>query len=132
MSGTLASHLRRYGHWVLFAWVLSLMGPLVVPTQPVVKDSFVVLRVCTLLNGVQFVKVPLSDYSDNKVKDHIGQLHASCKCGVNVDHAPFVMADMALPESNFAPVRWAIPYNERVIATFVPHYLSRAPPYTAS
>ena len=71
MSTTLAYRLRKYGRWVLFAWALSLLGPLVVPTQPVVKDDFVVLRVCTLMDGVQFIKVPLAEYSDNQIKDHI-------------------------------------------------------------
>ncbi len=129
MSTTLAYRLRKYGRWVLFAWALSLLGPLVVPTQPVVKDDFVVLRVCTLMNGVQFIKVPLAEYSDNQIKDHISQLHGSCKCGLNVDHMSLIAADFVLPPRDFAPLLWAIPHNERVIATFVPHYYSRAPPY---
>ncbi|MCO4787128.1 MAG: hypothetical protein KC467_14550 [Marinomonas atlantica] len=128
MSNTVASGLRKYGRWVLFAWMLSLLGPLVVPTQPVVQDDYVVLRVCTLMNGVQFIKVPLSEYSDSKVKDHIGQLHASCKCGLNVDHLSILAVDFPLPDTNFAPARWAIPLNGHVLATFDAHYSPRAPP----
>lgn len=117
---------------MLFAWMLSLLGPLVVPTQPVVQDDYVVLRVCSLMNGVQFIKVPLTEFSDSKVKDHIGQLHASCKCGLNVDHLSLLAADFALPSTDFAPAHWATPINERVIATFVAHYLPRAPPQPLS
>lgn len=113
---------------MLFAWMLSLLGPLVVPTQPVVQDNYVVLRVCSLMNGVQFIKVPLSDFSDSKVKDHIGQLHASCKCGLNVDHLSILAADATVLKTNFAPVHWATPVNGLVYATFEAHYLSRAPP----
>ncbi|CUB04442.1 hypothetical protein [Marinomonas fungiae] len=132
MSTTLADRLRKLGRWVLCAWVLSLLGPLVVPTQPVVQDDYVVLRVCSLMNGVQFIKVPLSDFSDSKVKDHISQLHASCKCGLNVDHLSIIAADAALPSLNFAPARWAIPVNGHVIATFDAHYSPRAPPLQIS
>lgn len=129
MSLMLASRLLKYGRWVLCAWMLSLMVPLVVPTQPVVQDNYVVLRVCSLMNGVQFIKVPLAEFSDNKVKDHIGQLHASCKCGLNVDHLSILVADFTLPTSDFAPVNWAIPYNGHVLATFEAHYFPRAPPF---
>ena len=132
MSTTLAARLRKSGRWVLFAWMLSLLGPLVVPTQPVVQDDYVVLRVCSLMNGVQFIKLPLSEFSDTKVKDHIGQLHASCKCGLNVDHLSIMAADVALPALNFAPARWAIPVNGHVIATFDAHYSPRAPPQQVS
>ena len=104
------------------------MGPIVVPTQPVLKDDFVMVRVCSLMNGVQFIKVPLTEYSDHQVKDHIGQLHASCKCGLNVDHMSLTSAEYVLPMRDFAPVIWAIPHNGRVIATFVSHYSPRAPP----
>ncbi|SBS34917.1 hypothetical protein MAQ5080_03015 [Marinomonas aquimarina] len=130
MSTTLAARLRKSGRWVLFAWMLSLLGPLVVPTQPVLQDDYVVLRVCSLMNGVQFVTVPLSEFSDSNVKDHIGQLHASCKCGLNVDHLSIIATDFALSMTNFAPVRWAIPVNGHVMATFAAHYSPRAPPLT--
>ena len=128
MSHTLASRLLAYDRWVLCAWLLSLLAPLVVPTQPVVHENYVVLRVCSLMNGVQFIKVPLDEFSDTQDKDHIGQLHASCKCGLNVDHVSILTADLALPTLDFAPVIWAIPHNGHVLATFDAHYSPRAPP----
>lgn len=129
MPMSLFARLRQYGRWVLFAWCVSLLGPLVVPTQPVVQNDYVVLRVCTLMNGVQFIKVPLSEFSDTQVKDHIGQLHASCKCGLNVDHLSIIGADYSVAATPFVPVRWSEPYSGYVIATFDAHYDPRAPPF---
>ena len=129
MLHTLASRLLTYGRWVLCAWMLSILAPLVVPTQPVVQGNDVVIRVCSLMNGVQFIKVPLSEFSDTQIKDPIGQLHASCKCGLSVDHMSIIAAGFMLPTLDFAPVTRAIPFNEHVLATFDAHYSPRAPPF---
>lgn len=129
MSSGLGHRMRRSARWVFFAWLMALLAPLVVPTQPVVQQDSVVLRVCSLMNGVQFIKIPLAEFSDAKIKDHIGQLHASCKCGLNVDHLSIVAADFFLPMSDFHPLEAVAGLRLLKPITLEYAYQSRAPPF---
>ncbi|ADZ89475.1 hypothetical protein [Marinomonas mediterranea] len=51
--------LLKYANAVLFVWVFVLIAPLVTPRAPVVQDNYLLVRVCSLLSGVQYVKLPL-------------------------------------------------------------------------
>ncbi|TPE53392.1 hypothetical protein FJM67_06985 [Maribrevibacterium harenarium] len=131
MTATLSQTLLRQARFVLVAWMLAMLAPLVVPTQPVVQGDSVIVRVCSLLNGVQYVEIPLKDFNNANMQDNIAQLHASCKCGLTVDHSSLVTANFELPLPVFSSNVVAGQRATSFTSPWIPVYSSRAPPHVS-
>ena len=127
-------HLTRVSkrsRWVLFAWLFTLLSSLLIPNQPVTRDNYVLIPVCSLLNGIQYVKVALEDYDSIEHTHNVNLLHEGCKCGLNVDHLSLLTQDtsptLAIP--TYQPIQ--ISSNIELEFVFVAFYSTRAPPILA-
>ncbi|TDO97288.1 hypothetical protein DFP79_2105 [Marinomonas balearica] len=128
-------------------WVFVLMAPLVIPSTPVVQDNYLLVRVCSLLSGVQYVKLPIesSPVSENAgdslltgdiqktvPQNHLDKIHANCKCGLNVDHLLVLTALAAFNDANVSDIF----LDDRSIAdahqSFRSYLFGRAPPLIVS
>lgn len=116
--------------FVLMLWLLAMVAALILPETRTLPDGRILVRVCSLKNGVSYIALAGDAQLSGQISDSqsASLIQDSCKCGLSSGQLTLI-ASMVASDIQSQPIPASSPeLSYGLFGPLVPFISSRAPP----